>query len=141
MPQILWRILPHVVVVAAILGGLAFVYRSGASAMRQKLEFEREVQARITLQAVRRSEANMLARLAAIDGNLGAELRRIDAAEVTVIRPTIEREILRETRLSDPAAGLPAGLLEAINAARQLSCATAADGSVACALPAAEAGR
>lgn len=140
MPAILLRFLPHLIVIAAVLSGLAWVYHSGGKAMEQRLALEREVQARITIKAVRDSEQRIAARLGDIDSGLGDVNRQIDTAQRTIIQPTIEREIIRETRLSDPAAGLTPGLLDAVNAARRLSCRSGPDGSVACPVPAAAAG-
>ncbi len=140
MHILLARFIPHGLVILAVLVGLGTVYHFGGKAMAQRLALEREVQARITMKAVRDSEQRIAARLGDIDSGLGDVNRQIDTAQRTIIQPTIEREIIRETRLSDPAAGLTAGLLDAVNAARRLSCRSGPDGSVACPVPAAAAG-
>lgn len=58
-----------------------------------------------------------------------------------MLQPTILKEIADAPRLSDPAAGLSPGLLDALNRARASgACATLSPGRIDCALPAAPTG-
>lgn len=90
---------------------------------------------------LRRSEQALADSLA----HIGAQYenrRAIVAARRAALQPIIVREIMRESRLADPALGLTPGLLDAVNKARAAgACATALAGDAACPLPSATADR
>lgn len=132
--------LPYVAGVAAILLALWWIDRSGYQRAQADQEaranFEYAVQARMLV----RVERNLAQTIAAIDGTVAEQIAGIEAVQIQ-LQPIIEREIIREKRLTDPAAGLTPGLLDAINRARATgACASTSDGGIVCALSAAEAG-
>ncbi|MBB5684279.1 hypothetical protein [Sphingobium boeckii] len=139
MTALLGRYWPHLAIAAAVLFGVWWIYSSGAAAAERKAAHRQLVGEVLEQKRLRRIESAFADGLAKVDQALAARIAAIDVTERTIIQPKIEREIIRESRLSDPAAGLTDGLRAAINAARwQSTCAPGPDGGLVCALPPAE---
>lgn len=137
MPAALLRFLPHILIVAVVLGGVAWIDHRGYQRAKADADQRALVAAAIAERKARRLEAALADIVGTLDAQLAERIAAIDVTERTIIQPTIEREIARETRLSDPALGLTDGLRKAINAAiAQTHCTTQIDGSAVCALPA-----
>ncbi len=134
--------LPHILAVAAILGVVWYLDHRGyerakASLAAQAARIEAKVRSDL-----RRSEQRLAGRIDALDREVAGQVAGIDALHRTVIQPTITKELTRETRYSDPAAGISDGLRAEVNRAlAAVACAPAADGGIVCALPDAEPAR
>jgi hypothetical protein len=138
MPAFFWKFLPHGMIVLAVLGGVLFIHHKGEQAAEQRMELAAAVQARLNAQVVRKIQAALTESVDAIDQNHAAAIANIETVNRTIIQPTLQREINRETRFSDPASGLSDGLRAAINSAIDLSCTATVDGGVICPLPTAQ---
>ena len=137
MPAILFRFLPHIAIVLAVLAGVWYIDNRG---------YDRAIADRDARDAKARAQWD--ARIEALSIKLGTDIadidltatrtiERIGTIEKTIVQPTIQREIILEKRLSDPAAGITDGLCQAINAARAESHDPANSVSIDCvALPA-----
>ncbi|MDF0540768.1 hypothetical protein PX699_00300 [Sphingobium sp. H39-3-25] len=136
MPAWLIRILPHVLVVAAVLGAIWWIDHRGYARARKDAAYERMVTATMIVRARRDSEAAMAAEIAAIGRTVGDQVAGIRQINRTIVQPTLTKEIASNARYSDPAAGVSVQLLDAINAARAASaCAATAAGGIVCTLP------
>jgi hypothetical protein len=121
MPVWLLRFLPHIGIALALGFAIWWIYDSGADAAEAKAERRELTQAILIARMEKRLSSQITEGLANIDSNAAARLSSIDVTEKTVVMPTIQREIVREKRLSDPSAGLTPSLLDAINKARNAS--------------------
>jgi hypothetical protein len=139
MPVFLKPFLPHIGVVLALLGAIWWLDHQGYERATRDAE-ARDMKLRTALQAdLRGVEQALSQKLAAIDADTASARAGIAAAR-TIIQPTIVKELTRETRYSDPAAGLSGGLRAAVDRTRAaVACTARADGGIICALPAAEA--
>ena len=137
MTALLRLIAPHIAVVAAIAAIIWWIDDNAADRTREQLAAA-SAASEIRLRAdLRQSEQRLAETLHGIDRSVTDQLAAIDLVG-TVIQPTVTREIIRDPRLSDPDAGLTAGLLAAVNRARAAgACSATADGGIECALPAA----
>ncbi len=137
MMAILRLLGPHLAVVAAIAALIWWIDDNAADRTRSQIAAANaasEIRRRADL---RQSEQRLAETLHGIDRSVTDQLAAIDLVGA-VIQPTVTREIIRDPRLSDPDAGLTAGLLAAVNRARATgACTAAADGGIECALPAA----
>lgn len=70
---------------------------------------------------VRRVEKALSDGLGEIDRRAAARLAEIDTDHRTVIQPALTKEIARDPRYSDPAAGVSRGMLDTLNRARNAS--------------------
>lgn len=123
----------------ALLLGLAvwLIHHDGAVRARRDAERRQAVLTARMQSELRRSEARLALRLNAIDSTLGGQRAAI-AQTRTVIQPALVKELTRETRYADPAAGISDELRGAIDRARAaVACAPAADGGILCTVPAA----
>lgn len=142
MPAMLSRFLPHIIGALAVIGAIWFIYDKGRNEEALANEARATKAERGWNERIDRLETSMTASIAKIDGQVAERISSIDTVERTVIKPTLEREIVRETRFSDSSLGLSVGLLNAINAARaETACSTRADGAVECILSAAKPSR
>lgn len=121
MPAWLLRFLPHIGLALALGFAVWWIYSSGQAAERKENQRRELTQAILIAKAERRLSQQISDGLAALDSNTSTRLNAIDVTERTVVMPTIQREIVREKRLSDPAAGLTPSLLDALNQARNAS--------------------
>jgi hypothetical protein len=142
IPAWLPRLLPWAggcAAVLVILGAVWWIHHDGYQQATRDAE-ARDLKLRTELQAdLRGVEQALSKRLAAIDA-VTAETQAGIAQARTIIQPTILKELTRETRYSDPAAGISGGLRAAVDRARAaVACTTSPDGGSVCALPAAEA--
>jgi hypothetical protein len=137
MPLMLLKFLPafkYIGIALALFG----IYRHIVKGVETRMNLERAVQAAMLVKIRDQIQDNIAAKVSAIDRETGETIRQIETVRSTVIKPTIEREIIRETRLSNPATGITDGLLEALNRSRQLSHTSGPNGSITIPLPAAE---
>jgi hypothetical protein len=138
MPAWLIRLLPHALVVAAVLGALGWIDHRGYARAKKDAAFERQVQANILQIALRRSEGRLVAIVNSNDRDLAQKVAAIRTWHQTIVQPAIEREIANDPHMADPAMRLSDGLLRQLNAARIGStCTRRVDGGIECALPAA----
>jgi hypothetical protein len=135
MPLFLLKFLPLAGKYLAIALALFMVYRHIAKGVETRMNLERAVQAAMLVKIKDGIEKTISANVTAIDQQTGETIRQIETVRSTVIRPTIEREIIREVRLSDPDAGITDSLLQALNRSRQLSGDPGPNGSITIALP------
>lgn len=137
MTSILLRCLSLALIIGAI-GGIAWrIDHNAGERMRNELAQQATRIENKVRSDLRQSEQ----RLALSMQKLGAEYqagRHVIDNTRTIIKPTVTREIIREPRLSDPAAGLTDGLLGAVNRARTAlgPCAATAGGGIRCPVPA-----
>lgn len=138
MPAILLRFLPHLLVIVAIIGAVWWINDAGYDrAMSDRDAADAKMLSQIRTEQ-RRSEQRLAIAINAIDAAVASQIAGIDATH-TETRRVIEREIIREPRLSDPAAGLTDGLFDAINRERAaIACAPTPAGGVSCTLPPAQ---
>lgn len=141
MPVWLLRFLPHIGIALAL--GLAVWWINDAGYDRAMADRDAR-DAKMLLQfrtELRESEQRLATSIAEIGADYAAGKAARDMAFAN-LQTQIAKEIAREKRLSDPAAGLTPGLLDAVNRARATgACAAAASGRIECALPATEPGR
>jgi hypothetical protein len=137
---LLWlgRHWPTLACAAAVIGAAWYLDHRGYQRAKADAERRQLADAVLAEQKTRRIEKALVEAVAKIDANTGKRISAIDITERTIVQPTLQKEIRSEVRFTDPAAGITVGMLGALNAARAASCATAADGAVTCALPAAE---
>lgn len=137
---LLGKLLPHLGVALAVIGALWFIDHRGY----QRAMADRDARDKAMLAKIHSDQNRSEQRIAVmIDGfvsdyqrnHVGIEAMRAD------LHASAAQEIARETRLSNPAAGLTPGLLAKVNAARARgACAAAASGKLECAMPAAQGG-
>lgn len=130
-----WRIPVALALAATLAGVIAWVdhrtaRRTEAQLRATQLMIENRMRADL-----RRSEARLAGTIAALAADY-EQSRTVIERTRTIVQPIVTREIVREPRLSDPAAGLTPGLFDAINRARATgACAAAAAGGIRCPLP------
>lgn len=128
MPIWLVKYLPYGIVVAITLGGLWYVDHRGY----QRAEVEatlRDTQRQLDLshfnnrlaEQTRTLENSMQTAISNSDANLAQRLSRLDIANKTIIQPTLTKEIRREVRFTDPAAGITDIMRQELNRARSFS--------------------
>lgn len=124
------RFLPHLIVVALIVGAIWWIDHRGYQRAQKDAEFERAVTALLIERRAAKIEGNLVNAIAARDGVLVDRLGSIEREDRTVIQPIIREELRNAPHLSDPAAGYGERLRDAINAAiRQSACSPATGGN------------
>lgn len=138
MPAWLLRALPHIGLAAALIGAVWWIDHQGYERATRDAE-RHDLKLRTQLQSdLRALEAALSGKLAAIDAETATTRAAIQQTR-HIVQPAIVKELTRETRYSDPAAGISDGLRAAIDRARAaVACAAAPDGAIVCALPAAQ---
>lgn len=136
MAKLLTPFLPHIGAALAILGAIWWIDHQGYQRATRDAEL-RDAKLRSALQAdLRAVEQGLTQKLAAIDAGTARTRAGIEATR-NVVQPAIMREMTREIRFSDPAAGISDGLRAAIDRARAaVACTATPDGGIVCALPA-----
>lgn len=140
MSAVLLRLLPHVgiglAIIGAIVGAVWWIDDAGYDrAMRQRDAANAAMLEEVRTE-LRRSEQRLALAIDGIAGDYQGQRERLARAGAT-LQPIILKEAARDPRLSDPALGLPPGMLDALNRARAAgACAAAASGRIGCALPA-----
>lgn len=108
--------------IAAILGGVWFIYSKGAESAENAAKARHEEELRKHAEAVNTAldklQTDLETKLTTDFDNLGTRIGEIDATERTIIRPTLIKEINNDPRLSDPTFTLPNGVRSIINKAR-----------------------
>lgn len=105
----------------AIAAGLAFaVWKIDQNGYERAERHAAEREARI-VEEVRQMEKRIAEQISEIDSDLAAQTSTIDATERTIIVPTLTKEIARDPRFSDPAAGITDSVRNELNRARALS--------------------
>lgn len=144
--KLFWKVAPFVGGLLLILGGLWYVDHRGykraedeailreAERARQLAEFEL-----LIAEQARNIETIVQNAITESDGRVVAELRSLDTVNQTVIQPTLTKEIQREVRFTDPAAGITDIMRQEINRARGFSeqrpCPTGSNAVTCFALP------
>lgn len=138
IPAGLLRVLPHVGLAAALIGAVWWIDHQGYQRATRDAETH-DLRLRTQLQSdLRALEQTLSGTLAVIDADTANTRAAIQQAR-HIIQPAIVKELTRETRYSDPAAGISDSLRAAIDRARAaVACATAPDGAIVCTLPAAQ---
>lgn len=111
-------LLPHIGIALALGLAIWWIGREGEKRAEARMQQQVMAQAILAERHTRRIEAALGRSIASIDTRLARRVDAIDALHVTRIQPEIRKEIVRETRFSDPDLGLSVGLFEAVNAAR-----------------------
>jgi hypothetical protein len=141
MPTWLLRLLPHIGIALAIVGAVWWIDHKGyqrAMADRDASNAKLLDQMRTEL---RKSEQGLASSIAGIASDYEAQRGALARAGAT-LQPIILKEAANDPRLSDPAAGLTAGVLDAVNRARAAGpCAARATGRIECAMSAPGAGQ
>ena len=127
-PLWLIKVAPYVGAVVLVGGAVWYIDHRGfsraeaeADARATELELHR-TQLKLDLRGmVDDSETRMSSRIEEGDARLAAQLGNIDQVNLTIIQPTLVKEIQNEVRLSDPSAGITDGVREALNTSRALS--------------------
>lgn len=136
MPTWLLRFLPHIGIALAIIGAMWWLdHRGYQRAMADRDARDAKILDRMRSE-LRQSEQRLAISIDGIAGTYDAQRKALARAGAT-LQPIILKEAVNDPRLSDPAAGLTVGLLDAINRARAAGpCAAAAAGRIECAVPA-----
>lgn len=113
--------LPHIAFAALLLFGIWKIDQNGYSRAGRDAERIELREKQREAELVRRIETMLTRKLGEIDRNTGERIAAIDSLERTIIQPAIVKEIARDPRYSDPAAGISRGMLDAINTARAAS--------------------
>jgi hypothetical protein len=132
------RFLPHVGLALAIGFAIWWIDDNASDRTRMQLDAAAtKIENRIR-EDLRGVEQRADEREASRGAVLTAKIDAIRTTSRTVIQPTVEKELTREIRYSDPAAGISPVLLEAVNRARALSsCAPTVGNCISVPLPAA----
>lgn len=129
-------LLPYLALAGAVLGAIWWIDDNAADRTRHQIEAQRlkgEVQMRSDL---RRTEQRLSEGIHRIGAQVDAQIAALDARHQTIIKPTLVRELTREKRLSDPAAGITDGVREQLNRSLPpVTCTATAGGGIRCALP------
>ncbi|MCW2361604.1 MULTISPECIES: hypothetical protein [Sphingobium] len=130
------RALPHVLGVSAILGALWWLDNRGYVRGQADAERERMITAVMLTRSARETEQAIGEQINAASARYEQGRSALQATR-TIIQPTVTKEIIREPRLSDPAAGLTDGLYREVNRARGAvgACASTPAGGIVCPLP------
>lgn len=135
MSAILSKLWPHLLAVAAILGFAWWIDHRAAVRARAEMEAAASRSENRTREELRASEQRLSAAISDIGRAVGAQIGAIDVIHKTEIRPTLVKELARETRFTDPAAGLSDGVREQINRAlAAVACSPRAGGGIECAV-------
>lgn len=130
------RFLPHGLLLLAILGAIWWIDDAAADRTRRQIETARvktEIQLRSDL---RRTEQRLASGIHDIGAQVDAQIATLETRHQTIIKPTLVRELTRETRFSDPAAGISDGVRAQLNRSLPpIACAPIAGGGIRCALP------
>lgn len=149
MPLWLIRLLPYGAAALAILAAVWYIDHRGYKRAEAQATLEKSLARTAKLEADQRQvaltqqfETKLRDMAAAFDRRLGQQLADLDVQNRTIIQPTLIKEIQNDPRQSDPNDGITDGMLRVVNQARAFSwpdgaCATNADGSATCKLPAA----
>lgn len=141
IPAWLIRFLPHGLAALAVIGAVWWIDQNAAERTRMQIDARAKASENRMRSDLRKSEQ----RLAVTIGTLGSTYEQGRAAReagFAALQTDILKEIAREKRLSDPAAGLTRGMLETVNRARASSaCAATAAGRIECAVPGPAPGR
>lgn len=131
----LLRFLPHIGIALALLGAIWWLDNQGY----QRAMDDRDRRDAEMLNQIRSDQRQSEQRMAmTLHGLAETFVAHDDALERTnrTLQPIIIKEAARDPRLTDPAAGLTPGMLEAINSARATgACARSPAGGIVCALP------
>jgi len=128
--------LPHLLVALAVVGVIWWIDSSAAERTRDEIETAR-VRAENQLRSdLRQTEQRLAGTIQQIAAQVGAQISTLETRHETIIKPTLVRELTRETRLSDPSAGITDGVRAQLNRSLPpVACATRPDGGISCALP------
>lgn len=149
MPVWLIRLLPYAAAALALIAAVWYIDHRGykraeAEATARDTQRKLDLQEFNTMLAeqARRLEGSMQAAINQSDARLVQQLHSLEVTNRTIIQPTLTKEIQREVRFTDPAAGITDIMRQELNRARGFSqqrpC-PAGSNAVACfALPAAE---
>lgn len=147
MPVWLMKLLPYGLAALALLGAVLYIDHKGyqrsqteAKARELQQQVQRDQMAILFQKYTQQSQDAMTQRMLDFDGRLLTSLSHNSEVSRTVIQPTLVKEIQRETRFSDPAAGISDGMRGALNTARSLSerpCAAASNAVTCVTVPAA----
>jgi hypothetical protein len=132
MPGWLIRYMPHALIVLAVLAGVWWIHSSGYDAAMRDRDVRDAQMAKHIDEKVQGAVENMTAQISNIEMQTVTKLERTHEVQRTIVQPQIQKEIVRETRFTDPAAGLSDGLCEAINRARSESHSAPGSTAVAC---------
>lgn len=136
MPPLLLRFLPQGLIALALLGTLVWIDHRGYARARRDDERERLVTAIMLTRAARESEARLTVRLGQIGSRVQGQIDALDTRHQTLILPALRKELTRETRYADPAAGISDELRAALNRIiPPVTCTAAAGQRIDCALP------
>lgn len=108
--------LPHLVIAAGLLFGIWYIQDQGYRRAQREYERRELTQAILVLRAEKRLEAKLQQAIGAIGIDVDTRLTELGAARASV-QTILQREIIREPRFSDPAAGITPGMLDALNRA------------------------
>lgn len=118
MPLFLKRYDGHIAVVLAIVAAVIYIDHRGYQRAKVDTALAESRRQAAEAEMVRKIEKTLVEGLAAIDGRTADRLAAIDQVDRTIVQPTIVRELARDPRYSDPAAGISVELRDALNAAR-----------------------
>lgn len=128
--------LPHIAALAALLAAIWYLDHRGYERARRDAAADAALMENKVRSQLRQTERRLAGRIDAIDRGVADQIAGIDATHRTVIQPTIMKELSRETRYGDPAAGISDGLRTEVNRALQtVACSPTPAGGIVCALP------
>jgi hypothetical protein len=119
------RFLPYIGAILAILAAVAYIDHKGYQRAKQAAELERAQDAIVALNLQRTITAGLAVAVSKVDTQTAAALGNIDVTSRTIIQPTIRREIVKNSRYSNPESGISQEIMDAINQARLLSAPSA----------------
>jgi hypothetical protein len=134
--RFLLPLLPHALVIGVIAGVVWWIDDNAADRTRSEIESQLAKAKIDHLKDLRESEQRLVNVLNKNAVQVSAQLNDLDTRHRTIIQPTLIKELTRETRLSDPAAGITDGVREQLNRSLPpVSCTSTAGGGIRCALP------
>lgn len=134
--QVIGAIALALSIAGAVAGFIWWIDSNAAERTRGQIEAAR-MKSQIALRSdLRQSEQRLAGTIHQIAAQVGAQIETIESRHQTIIRPTLVRELTRETRLSDPAAGITDGVRAQLNRSLPpVACSARPAGGIRCTLP------
>lgn len=126
IPTWLLKLLPYAAVVLLVLAGVAWIDHRGYERATRDAEMRQQADAILLGRQLAKLQGSLVESVGQVGRDVTIKLDGIETVNRTIIQPTIMKEIASDPRYSDPDAGISAGMLDALNAARRLSDPTAA---------------
>lgn len=128
-------------ILAALAGAAWYIDKRGHDRAEARFRNEQLEAERREAELLRKIETTIAHRIGVLEARTAERLTAIGRIERTVVQPVLTREIRNDPHYTDPAHGVSAGVLDALNEARRASGDPGAAGERGRAVPARAANR